>query len=613
METAEISYRVADFLKKHPPFNAIGDEHLLALAARGRVRFHEPFEYILWQGEPHRHQVFVIQQGTVSLWDESAGRAELRDIRGAGDLLGIDRYTDAPHTMHSARSESDVVIYAFPTYDFDEHILTSAHAAEYVAAEGRPTADYHGGSARREPHRTFLHSLAGKKHLTVSSPADSVAQAAERLLAAGSRAVAVVGADQRLHGVLTADRLIRWIADGGGDARGAAVETLMSGPPAVVPSDATVSDGVLAMIASEPGVLVMTADGTAGSNLQAVITASDLSPLFGDHPALLLREVRQAVNVDELRDINQRARALTLDYLSSASAVEWLAQFTYLVDAAIVTRLLTLLRIRTAGDCWCFAGSSGREESLTLLAPQLVILLADSRELHEAREQYLQVVSSLESCGYLSRTPVFDRGFYVASSRDWIQRYRNWVSNPVIEQMYLARTLFDLRWVAGSPALWTDVADAVSETVDRDFLYVLANDCLASLPPLTFYEDAVVDSAGDYVATFKLDESALRPLVDVGRVFGMAAGSALGRSTLERLETARTLLPDHEDIFREAAVTFRTVLWQQARVGITQGDSGAELAPALLSRHDRHLLKSGFRSILRLIQFTAGREWLTGL
>ena len=52
------------------------------------------------------------------------------------------------------------------------------------------------------------------------------------------------------------------------------------------------------------------------------------------------------------------------------------------------------------------------------------------------------------------------------------------------------------------------------------------------------------------------------------------------------------------------------MLWQQGRVGISQGTSGAELPPALLSRHDRQVLKSGFRSILRLLEFTADRGWL---
>src|SRR3954452_12274866 len=82
VDTAVISYRVADFLERYPPFNAIDEADRLALAARGRVRFHEPHEYVLWQGEPHRHQVFVIQQGSVSLWDETAGEPRLRDVRG---------------------------------------------------------------------------------------------------------------------------------------------------------------------------------------------------------------------------------------------------------------------------------------------------------------------------------------------------------------------------------------------------------------------------------------------------------------------------------------------------------------------------------------------------
>ena len=73
------------------------------------------------------------------------------------------------------------------------------------------------------------------------------------------------------------------------------------------------------------------------------------------------------------------------------------------------------------------------------------------------------------------------------------------------------------------------------------------------------------------------------------------------------------MLPEHDAIFREAADTLRIVLWQQGRVGISQGTSGAELPPALLSRHDRQVLKSGFRSILRLLEFTADREWLDAL
>ena len=234
METAVIAYRVADFLKRHPPFHAIDEADLLGLAARGRVRFHEPNEYILWQGEPHRLQVFVIQQGTVSLWDETGDRVELKDVRGVGDMLGIERYGDAPHCLYSGRSESDVVIYAFPALDFDEFVLKYPHAAQYVASEGRVTPDYQPAAGRRDPQSTFLHAVAGRKPLTTCHSHDSIAHVAQRLLDSQSEAVAVVDAGGRAQAVLNSNTLLAWVAGGGGNAQQQAIETLLEGAPTVM-------------------------------------------------------------------------------------------------------------------------------------------------------------------------------------------------------------------------------------------------------------------------------------------------------------------------------------------------------------------------------------------
>src|SRR5215211_6343975 len=117
METSTISYRVADFLKKYPPFQAMADADLLGLAGRGRVRFYERHEHILSQGEPHKHHIFIIQQGVVALWDEVNGVFELRDVRGPGDMLGVERFNGAPASLHSARAATDVVSYALPADD----------------------------------------------------------------------------------------------------------------------------------------------------------------------------------------------------------------------------------------------------------------------------------------------------------------------------------------------------------------------------------------------------------------------------------------------------------------------------------------------------------------
>ena len=136
MDTATISYRVADFLKKYPPFQAMDDVDVLAVAGRGRVRFHERNEHILSEGEAHRHEVFVIQQGVVSLWSESNGAFELRDVRGPGDLLGVERFNGASSTLHSARAATDVVIYALPAGDIEtlREIANDPHA--FLARQG---------------------------------------------------------------------------------------------------------------------------------------------------------------------------------------------------------------------------------------------------------------------------------------------------------------------------------------------------------------------------------------------------------------------------------------------------------------------------------------------
>ena len=613
METAVISYRVADFLKRHPPFNAIEDADLLELAARGRVRFYEPNQYLLWQGEPHRLQVFVIQQGTVSLWDEAGDEAGLRDVRGAGDMLGVERYNDAPSCLCSVRSESDVVVYAFPQDDFDACVMKYPSAAQYVAAEGRVTADYHPAGGRRAPQSTFLHSLIGAKTLSTCSAQASISDAARQILSTRSDALAIVNSERQACGIVTVDALLHWVANGGGDVH-QPIERLLAGPPVAVSPDASVADAVLAMEAVGAGGLAITTDGEASGRLLALVTASDLGRLFGEQPAALVRGIRSATSTAELRDLNRRARAFTLDYLTDAASVEWLAKMAHLVDVAIVKRILELAGPDDVPGCWCFSGAAGRGESMPVVAPHLVVIAEDVAACASAKDVFERVLDSLLECEYLPETAVvFDAAFHVATVEEWQARYRGWIQDPVRQQMYLARTLFDLRAIHGDPALWASLDATVTSAVDRDFVHVLANDCLTSLPPLTFYQDAVIDSGGERHSTFQLAHSALQPLVDVGRVYGVAAGQVLGRSTLDRFGVARTLLPENEAIFREASDALRVVLWQQGRVGITQGTSGSELPPALLSRHDRHLLKGGFRAILRLIEFTGDRAWIDRL
>ncbi len=522
MDTSAISYRVADFLKQHPPFHAIDEADLLALSANGRVRFYEANEFILWQGEPHKLYVFVIQQGTVSLWDETSGQAELRDVRGTGDLLAVEKFYGARSCLYTARSTSDVVLYGFQADDFEAFVLKYPYARQYVAGLGTVSSELQRTDGRPDAERLFLHDFAGP--LQTCRPQDSIAEAARVMVRTGVDTLAVVDAESRPIGVVTLASLLTWIADGGGNPAGA-VSSLQTALPPTVPPDATMADGVIAMGTSECGAVAMTSDGTPGGHLLAVVAPKDLAPAFGDQPAVILRDIGRASHLEQLRVLNQRARAASLQLLTSAASSEWIARFTDLVNVGILTRVLALTGQADTPGCWCFCGAAGRGESLTRKEPHVVLVYDEVPAGWDPLDSYVRVNDSLAACDFLPgfETP-FEPSFYVASAEEWSRRYDAWMRNPVVEQMGRSRPLFDLRPFYGRAALFDTVRQAVARDVDRDLLHVLAHDCLASLPPLTFFQDAVVEESGEHTTVFRLEHNALAPLVDVGRVFAMAGG-----------------------------------------------------------------------------------------
>jgi len=607
METSAIRYRVADFLKQHPPFNAMDDADLIALAENGRVRFYEPNEFLLWQGEPHKAHVFVIQQGTVSLWDEGSGEAELRDVRGAGDLLGVEQFNGAPSVPFSARSTSDVVVYGLRADDFGELLTKYPYARQFVSALGSVVTDFKRTDERADPRRMFLQYVAGP--LQTCEVDQSLADAARMLTRTGAEAVAVANGSSQILGLITPRTLLAWIADGGGSTYRSLSEMPLEMPPTLGP-DASVADGVMAMGNSEAGAVAMTADGTPSGQLLAVLTTRDLAPVFGDQPALILREIRRASDIPSLRSLNRRARLCALQHLTSATASEWIARFTDSVDLAILGRLIALNAADSAPGCWCVYGASGRSESIVRRQPRVALVHDDGDDLRRLEHVYAKVTEGLLECDYLPHSAGPEPSFQVASAAEWTRRYEAWIQNPVIEGMSRNRYFFDLRPFLGDRSLWQQIRDNVGRAVDRSIVRVLAHDCLASLPPLTFFQDAVIEQSGEQTTVFRLEHSALRPLVDLGRVLGMAARDVMGTSTLDRFAMARRLWPAHEAIFRDAAETLRIVLWQQGRVGISQGTNGTVLPPALLSRHDRHVLKSGFPAIHRLLEFASDSTWL---
>jgi signal-transduction protein with cAMP-binding, CBS, and nucleotidyltransferase domain len=552
MNTSVIRYRVADFLKSHAPFDALPGPHLLELAGQGRVKFHEADEYIYRQGQAKTPWVWIIQQGRVELFDETSGADQLRDVLGEGDLLGLDRFLGDGVYLSSARTTSDVIVYALDAGAFAD--LAERHPAvkRYLAA-----------------HFSILGTGIGRR-----SWLDAEAPDLEYLLARAP------------------------ISKSSGD----------SGAIPLLEVPFTTRSAVRKMMSAHCEALAAGAD--------AILTAADLALFCDRNPALLLRRVRQASSVAELAPLLRQASRLVRDGLAQSADVDDCARIATEIVAASAAACIRFahqdavsagIDPPSARFCWLAFGAMARGEILQLAPPKIGVVYDDGHlQDTMAASIYFnavagQVAAWFSACGLEGAAPVWPEGAHPCMPlSEWKRFFSATICKPYEHDLFARRELFDLRELSGDPALLTELTShIVKELGQTDMLVpLLANDTLAHLPPLTVFQGLVLDSGGSERDTLDLAKFIVHPISDAARVFVLGNGG-VPINTWERLEAAELASPGNAAVFRDAADAFRIGLYHQAVAGTPL------IAPSALGKLDQRVMKTAFSSILRLLELAA--------
>ena len=271
MRTSTISYRVADFLKQHPPFDFLDEAELLQLAGHGRVKMHERGERLFEEGGPPGPFVFVIQQGTVRLVNETDDGGQLRDILGAGDLLGVGRFLGHATHRHTALAATDVVLYCLQASDVEQLIATHDRVAHYLQATAsvggtRSAAEEAAGETpQRRPQswvdETGPPEAVTTRRLLTCSPGTAIQAAARQMAAHKSDALVVVDAERLPVGLVTSGELRDRVATAQ-VSPDAPVEAIMRPPPATARPGGRVGNYLLPMMRVGDDLVAITSDGT---------------------------------------------------------------------------------------------------------------------------------------------------------------------------------------------------------------------------------------------------------------------------------------------------------------------------------------------------------------
>lgn len=653
MKTASIAYRVADFLRRYPPFQYLTDHELLELVGGGRVIFHEDGELVFEQGRKRSRYVYVIQQGAVRLLDVQPDGELLRDVRGDGDLLGVGRYLGIDEHVYTARTETDVILYALPADLFwtlvKRHPRASRFLAAYFSTAISP-ADLEAEQSRgddlrlgRRPVDWMAHRIEIAPRLSLCSAHTPLREVAARLAASDLPAMAVAG-DDGLFGLITRSLLSDHVASGALSLDAEA--SVLMRPVATLAAPGWEAGRYLTrMLEAQTDYLLLTENGQADAPLIGLVSRRDLTRAEGAAPLAIVEDIARASCIGELAQLRARGEAMIAAGLTGAESIRWLAPIAAAFDAAVLRRVVALVEGALADEgidhpdldhCWVFFGSAGRSELLTLYDLDHGLIYDDPApdQRRAARGYFLElgrrVSAGLAACGFVTTAKAIVAGHPSACRAigEWEHAFSNWIRDPIESCVYRATSFFDLRPVHGDCRLVERLERHIHGEEDRSpgFVPMLVNDSMANLPPLTFFRGLVIDDDGGYTETLDLQRATLQPVVDIARALaldlgshcgshagshlGGHPGSHLGVGTLERL---RTLAPEDDQaalLIEGTVAAFRNALYHRARTGLTTGTDGSRVDPSKLTRLEQNLLKSGFRTVLRLMEYVSSRYGL---
>jgi CBS domain-containing protein len=634
MKTASIGHRVADFLSHYPPFRDMDEAELLELARGGRVQFHECDEIVFQQGQARKAFVYVIQQGVVRLVQETDRGELLRDIRGDGDLLGIGCFSGNPKHLLTARTDTDVILYALPSDSFaalvDQHPRAARFLSAYFSVSDPSKPDDRENYDRKPLLGTrpidwmcqVASDLRSPVTCTRGMPVRQVAQAlAQRR---GSAAI-VTESEGAPIGLVTLRALSDRVATGELPPD-APVERIMGACPPVAPSGLEAGNYLIRMLESGQDHLAITQDGRPDTRLFGVVSRDDLAITEGATLLRILDEVARAQDVKTLAGMSAKAEAFLASALGSPEALRWLGPVAVAMKTNLLRQMVTLAEVALEAEglpppalarCWVFFGATARNEVLTRHNLEYgLIYETPENDANSEVSSYLQeldkrVMLGMSDCGFgpPGSAIVAARPSACRSVADWKHALSGWIRDPIENRVYRATPLFDLRAAFGDITLVRELSGHIDaeKRENPNFVRLLANDSMESLPPLTFFHGLVIDDAGTEAEILDLKHATLRPVVDVARTLALDTGCTR-TSTLDRLRDATDAFGEEYQLIAETSAAFTNALYQRARAGFSDGTDGSRINPRKLTRYEQTLLKSGFRAVVRLLEF-AGRRY----
>ena len=598
---------IAEFLRRHAPFDDVADEAIEELARSAEVEFFAAGATIFRQRDEPRKHVWIVRRGAVELVDQ--GR--VLDLLGEGELFGHPSMLSGLPTGFEARAAEDSLCYRLPA-EAVVPLLARPAGLRYVARSliARPWSDASDGASHDPAQQPVARLVHGKP--VIVAPTETVRETARRMAAEGASAALVRIEDGRL-GVVT-DRDLRDRVVAGSIGADAPVAEVMSAPAFTVSPQRFGAEVMLEMLDRDiRHVPVVWPHG----EVLGVLTDRDLLVAETRTPFSLRKAIGEAENSAQLRRAAAQLRPAVVALHDSQLPPPQIAAMIAVVADALTRRVLELavaeLGTPPCPLAWLALGSLGRREVVPSSDFDSALVWHGNDEDSQQR-RYMEslgrrVVDELGANGFAAdphgataASPLFDRSF-----ESWRRAIRDVVDHPDQDKaLVFLSLLLDGRLVHGIGD-GRDPLEELRQVWHRGtVLRLMLRLALSHKPPTGFMRfrdpprDFVVEHSGDHRGRLDIKATGLRPIVAIARYAGLAAGTR-ALSTRERLDsaaTAGTLTGQQARTLNEA----HEIFWQlrldhqveQLRDGREPDDY---IDPKAMDSPSRHYARDAFRAV----------------
>ena len=126
--------RVAEFLKRFPPFSFLEKEDLTLIAQQVEIQYLEKGQLLFSQGEPARPHFFVLKEGIIHLTESTSKGEEIREVCDEGDVFGVLALLGKRPYLLNAKIIENSLIYAISVSAFEKILEKNSRVALFFAA-----------------------------------------------------------------------------------------------------------------------------------------------------------------------------------------------------------------------------------------------------------------------------------------------------------------------------------------------------------------------------------------------------------------------------------------------------------------------------------------------